>query len=184
MSIQIADHVRDIPRSGIRDFFEIVQSMRRCHLAWESASRTLPPHGIFGRRRSIRWRKDAPDIAPILASPIFGAPIAKYVADHFGVQYEPLSEVLVSVGVSEAIDVALRALLNPGDEVPLPRTLLRFLQPERRSRARRGLVAIPTRPADHFVLRAEAPGTGHHAAHQALDAEFSDQSHGRHDAGR
>lgn len=43
--------------------------------------------------------------------------IAEYVGRHFQVAYAPLTEVMVTVGVSEAIDLALRALLNPGDEV-------------------------------------------------------------------
>ena len=39
------------------------------------------------------------------------------MADFFGPDYDPASEILVTVGVSEAIDVALRAVLNPGDKV-------------------------------------------------------------------
>jgi aminotransferase len=43
--------------------------------------------------------------------------IAKYVKQHFHTDYNPATEVLVTVGVSEALDLAFRALLNPGDEV-------------------------------------------------------------------
>lgn len=43
--------------------------------------------------------------------------ISDYVSGITGVRYDPMSEVLVAVGVSEAIDTALRAILNPGDEV-------------------------------------------------------------------
>jgi aminotransferase len=43
--------------------------------------------------------------------------IARYVERRYGVTYHPQDEILVSVGVSEALDLALRALLNPGDEV-------------------------------------------------------------------
>jgi aminotransferase len=43
--------------------------------------------------------------------------ISSYVAKHFGPEYDPKSEVLVTVGVSEAIDIALRALINPGEKV-------------------------------------------------------------------
>ena len=43
--------------------------------------------------------------------------ISSYVASFFGPEYDPQSEVLVTVGVSEAIDIALRAILNPGDKV-------------------------------------------------------------------
>jgi len=43
--------------------------------------------------------------------------ISTYVSGHFGVDYNPAKEVIVTVGVSEAIDIAIRAILNPGDEV-------------------------------------------------------------------
>ncbi|MEX2381341.1 MAG: aminotransferase class I/II-fold pyridoxal phosphate-dependent enzyme, partial [Opitutales bacterium] len=43
--------------------------------------------------------------------------ISTYVEKHFGVAYHPEGEVLVTVGVSEALDIALRAVLNPGDKV-------------------------------------------------------------------
>lgn len=46
--------------------------------------------------------------------------ICKYQKVHYGLSYDPLSEVLVSVGGSEAIDICMRALLNPGDEVIIP----------------------------------------------------------------
>lgn len=52
-----------------------------------------------------------------LGSPKLRKAIARYVATHFGVNYDPGSEVIVTVGVSEAIDIAFRAILNPGDEV-------------------------------------------------------------------
>jgi aminotransferase len=43
--------------------------------------------------------------------------LAKYVSKQFGGEYNPEDEILVTVGVSEALDLALRALINPGDEV-------------------------------------------------------------------
>ena len=46
--------------------------------------------------------------------------IAKYLSVQFGLSYNPADEVFVTVGASEGIDVSLRALLNPGDEVLLP----------------------------------------------------------------
>ncbi len=46
--------------------------------------------------------------------------ISKYLSRRFRIQYDPKTEICVTVGGSEAIDIALRALLNPGDEVILP----------------------------------------------------------------
>ena len=43
--------------------------------------------------------------------------IASYVAKKSGIQYAPEDEVLITVGVSEGLDLAIRALIEPGDEV-------------------------------------------------------------------
>ena len=154
MSIQIADHVRDIPRSGIRDFFEIVQSMQDViSLGIGEPDFATPWHireaAIYSLERGNTGYTSN------LGLPSLRRAIGKYVANHFGVHYEPLGEVLVSVGVSEAIDLALRAILNPGDEVLYHEPCYVSYSP---SVILAGGVprAIPTRGADHFVLRAEA----------------------------
>ena len=46
--------------------------------------------------------------------------IGQYFHDSFGVTYDPANEILVTVGGSEAIDLALRALISPGDEILIP----------------------------------------------------------------
>ena len=46
--------------------------------------------------------------------------IAQYLAKRFQVSYDPEKEIMVTVGASEAIDLALRVCLRPGDEVILP----------------------------------------------------------------
>jgi aminotransferase len=154
MSIQIADHVRDIPRSGIRDFFEIVQSMHDViSLGIGEPDFATPWHireaAIYSLERGHTGYTSNLGLPPLRRA------IGKYVANHFGVHYEPLGEVLVSVGVSEAIDLALRAILNPGDEVLYHEPCYVSYSP---SVILAGGVprAIPTRGADHFVLRAEA----------------------------
>lgn len=154
MSIQIADHVRDIPRSGIRDFFEIVQSMSDViSLGIGEPDFATPWHIREAAIYSLE--KGHTGYSSNLGLPRLRRAIAKYVADHFGVQYEPLSEVLVSVGVSEAIDLALRAILNPGDEVLYHEPCYVSYGPS--VVLSRGVARpIPTRAADHFVLRAEA----------------------------
>ncbi|HEY5953476.1 MAG TPA: aminotransferase class I/II-fold pyridoxal phosphate-dependent enzyme [Terrimicrobiaceae bacterium] len=154
MSIQIADHVRDIPRSGIRDFFEIVQSMSDViSLGIGEPDFATPWHIREAAIYSLE--KGHTGYSSNLGLPHLRRAIAKYVADHFGVQYEPLGEVLVSVGVSEAIDLALRALLNPGDEVLYHEPCYVSYGPS--VVLARGVPRpIPTRAADHFILRADA----------------------------
>ena len=153
MSIQIADHIRDIPRSGIRDFFEIVQSMDDViSLGIGEPDFATPWHIREAAIYSLE--KGRTGYSSNLGLPRLRRTISSYVADHFGVQYEPLSEVLVSVGVSEAIDIALRAILNPGDEVLYHEPCYVSYNPSV-ALARGVARAIPTRAADHFVLRAE-----------------------------
>ncbi len=154
MSIQIADRVRDIPRSGIRDFFEIVQSMDDViSLGIGEPDFATPWHIREAAIYSLEQGRTG--YTSNLGLPRLRRAIAKYVAEHFGVHYEPLGEVLVSVGVSEAIDVALRAVLNPGDEVLYHEPCYVSYSP---SVVLAGGVprAIPTRGIDHFVLRAQA----------------------------
>ena len=154
MSIQIADHVRDIPRSGIRDFFEIVQSMNDVISLGIGEPDFATPWHI--REAAIyALEKGHTGYSSNLGLPRLRRAIARYVADHFGVQYEALGEVLVSVGVSEAIDLALRAILNPGDEVLYHEPCYVSYGPS--IVLARGVARpVPTRAADHFILRAEA----------------------------
>ena len=116
MSIAIADHIRDIPRSGIRDFFEIVQSMDDVISLGIGEPDFATPWHI--REAAIyALERGRTGYTSNLGLPRLRRSISDYINKHFSIRYEPLSEILVSVGVSEAIDLALRALLNAGDEV-------------------------------------------------------------------
>ena len=116
MDDKIAAHVRDIPRSGIRDFFEIVQSMHDViSLGIGEPDFATPWH--IREAALFSLEKGRTGYTSNLGLPKLREAIASYVARHFGIMYHAPSEVLVSVGVSEAIDIALRALVNPGDEV-------------------------------------------------------------------
>ena len=116
MSSRIASHVRDIPRSGIRDFFEIVQSMKDVISLGIGEPDFVTPWHI--REAAVySLEKGRTGYTSNLGLPRLRRSIAKYVGKHFAVEYNPHDEILVTVGVSEAIDIALRALLNPGDEV-------------------------------------------------------------------
>jgi len=116
MKIPIADTVRDIPRSGIRDFFEVVQTMGDViSLGIGEPDFATPWHIREAAIYSLE--KGRTGYTSNLGLPRLRRSISAYVEQKFAVRYDALSEVLVSVGVSEAIDIALRALLNPGDEV-------------------------------------------------------------------
>ncbi len=149
---RIADHVRTIPRSGIRDFFEIVQSMKEVISLGIGEPDFVTPWHI--RESAIySLEKGRTGYTSNLGAPRLRRAIAAYVEKHFSVGYNPHDEIIVTVGVSEAIDLALRALLNPGDEVVYhepcyvsysPSILLAGGVP----------VAVATRAEDEFTLRA------------------------------
>ena len=154
MSIRIADHVRDIPRSGIRDFFEIVQTMDDVISLGIGEPDFATPWHI--REAAIyALEKGRTGYTSNLGLPRLRRAISDYVRKKFGLKYEPLSEVLVSVGVSEAIDLALRALLNPGDEVLYHEPCYVSYAPSI-TLARGVARAIETRVDDGFSLRPDA----------------------------
>jgi aminotransferase len=108
--------VRDIPRSGIRDFFDLVTTMKDViSLGIGEPDFDTPWHvresTVFALERGATHYTSNFGYLDLRRA------LARYVAKVFGADYNPDNEVLVTVGVSEALDLALRALLNPGDEV-------------------------------------------------------------------
>jgi aminotransferase len=108
--------VRDIPRSGIRDFFDIVSTMRDViSLGIGEPDFDTPWH--VRESTVFALERGATHYTSNLGYLELRRALTKYVRKAFGGEYNPESEVLVTVGVSEALDLALRALLNPGDDV-------------------------------------------------------------------
>jgi len=152
MKSRIAANVRDIPRSGIRDFFEIVQSMKEVISLGIGEPDFVTPWHI--REAAVySLEKGRTGYTSNLGSPRLRRSIAKYVEKNFSVSYNPHDEILVTVGVSEGIDLALRALLNPGDEVLFHEPCYVSYSP---SIALAGgkAIAVKTRSEDDFILRA------------------------------
>ncbi|MGC4013296.1 MAG: aminotransferase class I/II-fold pyridoxal phosphate-dependent enzyme [Luteolibacter sp.] len=115
-STKIARNVAGIPRSGIRDFFELVQGREGVISLGVGEPDFVTPWHI--REAAIySLEKGQTTYTSNLGLLSLRKAISRYVGEFFDVQYDAAKEVLVTVGVSEAIDLALRALLNPGDEV-------------------------------------------------------------------
>ena len=113
---KIARTVAAIPRSGIRDFFELVQGRDDVISLGVGEPDFVTPWHI--REAAIySLEKGQTTYTSNLGLPALRRSISRYVENFFEVAYDPMREVLVTVGVSEAIDIALRALLDPGDEV-------------------------------------------------------------------
>ncbi|WP_018970751.1 aminotransferase class I/II-fold pyridoxal phosphate-dependent enzyme [Rubritalea marina] len=115
-STVIADQVAAIPRSGIRDFFELVQGRDDVISLGVGEPDFRTPWNI--REAAIySLERGQTSYTSNLGLLQLRKLIAEYVEGFFNVSYAAEREVLVTVGVSEAIDLALRAMLNPGDEV-------------------------------------------------------------------
>lgn len=113
---RIADIVSQIPRSGIRDFFDIVSEKKDViSLGIGEPDFDAPWHireaTIFGLERGSTSYTSNLGLLSLRKA------LSGYVAKTFKLNYSPTEEILVTVGVSEALDLALRALINPGDEV-------------------------------------------------------------------
>ena len=112
----IARHIANIPRSGIRDYFELVQSMDDViSLGVGEPDFTTPWH--IREAAIYALEKGRTSYTSNLGMPRLRETISRYVEQKFNVSYNSDSEILVTVGVSEALDLALRAIVNPGDEV-------------------------------------------------------------------
>jgi aminotransferase len=112
----VAHHVRDIPRSGIRDFFDIVQGMQGVISLGVGEPDFVTPWHI--REAAIfALERGRTSYTANLGLMKLREVISDHVAHSFGVHYDPRMQILITVGVSEALDIALRALVNPGDEV-------------------------------------------------------------------
>src|SRR5436190_18537192 len=112
----IAATVRAIPRSGIRDFFEIVQGMKDViSLGVGEPDFVTPWHireaAIFALERGKTGYTSNLGLLKLREV------IAAHVAEKFGVTYNPTNQIIIAVGVSEAMDIAFRAVTNPGDEI-------------------------------------------------------------------
>jgi aminotransferase len=152
LTSKISRQLQQIPRSGIRDFFELVQGRDDVISLGVGEPDFSAPWHI---REAAIFCLESGNTAYTsnLGLLALREEISKAVAKRFGPVYDPKSEILVTVGVSEALDLAFRALLNPGDEVIYhepcyvsysPSILLAYGVP----------VAVETRLEDRFALRA------------------------------
>jgi aminotransferase len=112
----VARTVSAIPRSGIRDFFEIVQGMSEVISLGIGEPDFVTPWHI--REAAIyALERGRTGYTSNLGLPRLRQAIAASVERNFHAAYNPGAEILVTVGVSEAMDIGFRAALNPGDEV-------------------------------------------------------------------
>jgi aminotransferase len=112
----VAQSVRAIPPSGIRDFFDIVSEMEDTISLGVGEPGFPAPWHI--RDSSIyALERGATAYTSNLGLRELRERIARYGEAFFGVSYDPDREILITTGVSEAYDLAVRAIVDPGDEI-------------------------------------------------------------------
>ncbi len=115
----LSDKIVDVKPSGIRKFFDIVSEMPDAiSLGVGEPDFDTPWHirdeGIYSLEKGKTFYTSNAGLKELRCE------ISNYIMRKQGIKYDPINEILVTVGGSEAIDVALRCMVNPGDEVIIP----------------------------------------------------------------
>jgi aminotransferase len=150
---RLASRVGNIAPSGIRKFFDLLASMDGVISLGIGEPDYPTPYHI--REAAISSIENGYTMyTPNTGIPELRQELSKHLNSHYHLEYDPDSQVLITVGVSEAMDLAARALVNPGDEVLIPDpcyvsysacVILAGGKP----------VMIPTREEDRFEISAE-----------------------------
>ena len=149
----IAKHVSGLPRSGIRDFFAIVSQMKDAiSLGIGEPDFVTPWHireaAIFALEKGKTSYTDNRGLRELRRE------VSAYVEKQFHVHYDSDNEILVTTGVSEALDIALRAVLNPGDKVMYHQPCYVSYSPSV-TLCHAEAIAVPTTADDAFAINPE-----------------------------
>ncbi|MSU70043.1 MAG: aminotransferase class I/II-fold pyridoxal phosphate-dependent enzyme [Opitutaceae bacterium] len=152
----VARHIAKLPKSGIRDFFELVAKMKGqdvISLGVGEPDFVTPWHireaAIFAIERGKTYYTSNLGLIELRRA------IAAYVEEHFSISYRPEDQIIVTVGVSEALDLAFRAFCNPGDKVMFHQPCYVSYHPSIML-VHGQAIAVPTFARDNFALTAEA----------------------------
>lgn len=149
----LSETAAQIPPSGIRKFFDIVSEMKDAISLGVGEPDFVTPWSI--REEGIKALENGRTHYTSNAGTMeLREEIARYASRKYNLTYDPKSEIIVTVGGSEAIDITLRALINPGDEVLIPEPSFVCYKP---CTALAGGVPIPiiTEEKDNFRLTPE-----------------------------
>jgi aminotransferase len=119
MSQRLASHVANLPPSGIRKFFDLVATMKDVISLGVGEPDFVTPwsvreSGIFSLEQGQTMYTSNAGIFELRDE------LAHHLNCSFGLSYNPADEILVTTGASEAVDLAMRAVLEPGDVVLIP----------------------------------------------------------------
>lgn len=154
MADYLSPLVRDIKPSGIRRFFDLVSTRKDViTLGVGEPDFVTPWHvreaAVYALETGKTQYTSNAGMAELREA------IGQYLNDQFAVEYNPANEILVTVGGSEAIDLALRAFIAPGDEILIPEPCYISYSPITALTGGKA-VGIETFAKDEFKLKAEA----------------------------
>src|SRR3989338_1048989 len=115
----ISKVVQEMQPSGIRAFFDLVLWMKEVISLGVREPDFVTPwsvreSAIFSLEQGYTSYTSNKGMLKIRLQ------ICRFLKGHYGIEYDPDDEILITVGVSEALDLTMRAILNPGDEVLIP----------------------------------------------------------------
>ncbi len=150
----IAPHVAELPKSGIRAFFDIV-AQRKDVISLGVGEPDFDTPWHVSRAAVTALENGQTHYTSNLGTPELRQSIAAYLKRRFNAPYDWRRQILVTVGVSEAIDLAIRAVTSPGDEILYHEPC--FVSYAATIRLAHGTpVAVETRVEDDFRLTVEA----------------------------
>src|SRR5438034_1041204 len=146
----LSERVRSVPPSGIRRFFDILATMTDViSLGVGEPDFDTPRSIVEAGVESLREGRT--HYTSNYGTLELRRTLAAHLERRYGVAYDPTSELLITVGASEAVDLALRATCDPGDEVILHEPSYVAYEPAV-TFAGGSVVHVPTRLADDFAL--------------------------------
>lgn len=150
----LSDKCKEIKPSGIRKFFDIANSMEGVISLGVGEPDFATPWTI--RSKAITTLQQGKTVYTANAGLLeLRCAISKYLERKYDLKYDPKDEIIVTVGGSEAIDLCIRAVVDPGDEVLVVEPSFVCYKPI--VDLMHGVpVVIETKPEDNFKLTAEA----------------------------
>lgn len=149
-SIRLSDRVNSISPSGIRKYFDLTAGLEGViSLGIGEPDFVTPWHireaAIFSLEKGYTMYTSNYGL------PELRKELANWLRGRYGVSYDPAQELLITVGTSQALDITMRAILNPGDEVIMPEPSY-VAYPACTILAGGVPVAVPTRETHRFEM--------------------------------
>lgn len=154
MKIELSKRVENLAPSGIRAFFDLVLGMKDVISLGVGEPDFMTPWHIC-EKAIDSLEQGMTSYTSNKGMPELRKEITRFLQHRYALRYDPDEEVLITVGVSEGLDLAMRAVLNPGDKVLVPEPVYVSYAPVVEL-AGGEAVCIKTRGAEGFKLTAEA----------------------------